>query len=97
MSIQPVGSGMGAVHELAAPPNQKGGNAFAQMVHDLVADANAQQKNADQAIQQMAMGQSDNIHQLMIAVAKADLSLRTVLEIRNRLTEAYQDVMRMQV
>ena len=43
------------------------------------------------------MGQTDNLHSVMLAVAKADLSFRTILEVRNRLTDAFQEIMRMQV
>jgi flagellar hook-basal body complex protein FliE len=97
MSILPVGSGgvvpVGVEGAQARPADRS----FAQVVQNLLVDANGQQLQADQAVQQLALGQTDNIHQVMIAISQADLSLRTVLEIRNRLTEAYQDIMRMQV
>jgi flagellar hook-basal body complex protein FliE len=85
--------GAGSLSTQARPTEQS----FAQVIQHMLADANAQQLQADHAVQQLALGQTDNIHQVMIAIGRADLSLRTVLEIRNRLTEAYQDIMRMQV
>jgi flagellar hook-basal body complex protein FliE len=97
MSILPVGSGgvvsVGGAGTQARPSDQS----FSQVVQQFLADANRQQLQSDQAVQQLALGQTDNIHQVMIAVGQAELSLRTVLEIRNRLTEAYQEIMRMQV
>ena len=43
------------------------------------------------------MGETDNLHSVMLQMAQADLAFRLVLEVRNRLTEAYQEVMKMQV
>ena len=43
------------------------------------------------------MGQTDNLHSVMLAVANADLSFQLFLEIRNRLTEALQQILQMQV
>lgn len=70
---------------------------FVNVVEKLLGDANAGQLTANQAIRELAIGQTDNLHDVMLAVAKADLAFRTVLEVRNRLTDAYQEVMRMQV
>lgn len=58
------------------------------------AGANAQ---ADKAIQALATGQTDDLHTVGLAVTQADLTFRMILEMRNRLTDAYQEVMRMQV
>lgn len=74
-----------------------GGGTFQQILNQVlqpVADANAK---ADQAIQALATGQADDLHTVSLAVAQADLAFRMLLEVRNRLTEAYQEVMRMQV
>ena len=60
-------------------------------------EAHAKQATADHAILDLATGKTENIHEVMLAVTKADLTFRTVLQIRNRLTEAYQEIMRMAV
>jgi flagellar hook-basal body complex protein FliE len=52
---------------------------------------------ANQAIQAVATGQAQDLHTVSLAVAQADLSFRLILEMRNRLAEAYQEVSRMQV
>ena len=105
MTIGPVGfpgltpAAQGVTPTPGGPPANapKPDAAFGSLVDHLLGDANAQQLQADQAVRQLATGQTDSIHDVMLAIARADLSFRLVLEIRNRLTEAYQEVMRMQV
>lgn len=63
----------------------------------LIKDANQQNKLADEQFQNMASGQSDGLHNVVLGAAKADLSFRLVLELRNKLMDSYQEIMRMQV
>ena len=67
------------------------------MVNNLLADANAQQIQADTAVEQLVAGKSDSVHDVVLAVAKADLSFRAMTEVRNKLVTAYQDIMNMPV
>jgi flagellar hook-basal body complex protein FliE len=73
------------------------GSGFARTFEDILGKASAQDAQADKALQELATGQTDNLHSVTLAAARADLSFRLVMEIRNRLQEAYQEVMRMQV
>ena len=79
---------------LAAPPLSNGG-IFGNVVERFIADANSQQLAADQSVQRLATGQSDSVHETMLALTKADLSLRVFVEVRNKVIDAYQEVMRM--
>jgi len=67
------------------------------VIQRFVEDTNAQQLQADQSVEMLATGQSDSVHETMLALTKADLSLRVFMEVRNKVMEAYQDVMRMQL
>ena len=69
------------------------GNVFSGVVND----ANQQQIAADQAIQQLATGETGSVQDVVVSMAKADLSFRFVLEMRNRVIESYQELMRMQI
>jgi len=62
-----------------------------------IQQANAMQHEADQAIEALATGEVKDIAQTMIAVEKANLSFQLMTQVRNRIVEAYQEVMRMQV
>ena len=63
----------------------------------LVQDADTQNKLADDEFKKLANGQSEGLHQVVLSAAKADLSFRLVLELRNKLMDSYQEIMRMQV
>jgi flagellar hook-basal body complex protein FliE len=70
---------------------------FGTVIQGLLEKANAPHVEADQALQQLVTGQTENVHDVVMSVVKADMSFRFILELRNRLTDAYQEVMRMQV
>jgi flagellar hook-basal body complex protein FliE len=76
-------------------PNADG--SFANVIQGLLEKANAPQVEADQALHQLVTGETNNVHDVVMSVVKADMSFRFILEMRNRLTEAYQEIMRMQV
>jgi flagellar hook-basal body complex protein FliE len=44
-----------------------------------------------------AAGKTDNIHQVMIAAEKADIALQFTMQIRNKILDAYNEIMRMQI
>lgn len=52
---------------------------------------------AEQGLLDVATGQADNLHQVMINLEEAKLSFQLLLQVRNRALEAYQEVMRMQI
>ena len=100
MHVQPISLGTVASEALSAlgPSASKEGTAsFGEVVQRFVADTNAQQTQADHAVQKLATGQSDSIHETMLAMAKADLSFRVFVEVQSKVVEAYQEVMRMQM
>lgn len=70
---------------------------FGDMLTTMVEQTNAQQQHADQAIVQLHSGGEKNLHEAMIAMEKADVSLRYTIQVRNKAIDAYQEIMRMQV
>lgn len=68
---------------------------FAQEVENFVADVNQLQNNAETKTTEFATGKSNDIHGTMIAVQQADIALRMVGNVRNRVIEIYREVMRM--
>ena len=72
-------------------------SSFADMLQSMVATTDQQQQNADAAMQQVHAGGEANLHDAMIAMEKADISLRYLIQVRNKAIDAYQEIMRMQV
>ncbi|MZG31285.1 MAG: flagellar hook-basal body complex protein FliE [Nitrospinae bacterium] len=73
------------------------GPSFADTLAQSLDKVNTMQKEADNAIQDFVAGDTRNIHETMIAVGKADLAFRLTMQVRNKIVEAYQEVMRTQV
>ncbi len=72
------------------------GQSFSELITNVLKEANLEQHQADAALQGLVTGKVDNVHDVVLSVAKADLTFRFLLEVRNRLTEAYQEISRMQ-
>ncbi len=70
---------------------------FGQLVQEFIDTANQAELADQQNSIALASGNIDDLHTSMIAANKAELSLRFVLQVRNKAVEAYQEVMRMQV
>ena len=62
-----------------------------------IAEVNEVQLAADRAAEQIAAGETKNLHGAMIKLEEADISLRLMVQVRNKAVEAYQEIMRMQV
>ncbi len=76
---------------------QKEAGSFGELLQEFVADVNKDLKNAKQAEKLIAEGKVENLENLMYQIAKSDISLRLITEIRNKALESYQEIMRMQV
>jgi flagellar hook-basal body complex protein FliE len=70
---------------------------FADMLKSALADTSRLQVEADRAAVALQTGEAKNIHEVTIAMEKAEVSLRLMVSMRNKAVEAYQEIMRMQV
>jgi flagellar hook-basal body complex protein FliE len=70
---------------------------FAQWVNEELQAVNKDMIVADQGVRHLAMGDPVNLHQVMINLERAKLRFDLLLQVRNKLLEAYQDVARMQI
>ncbi|MDX9710234.1 MAG: flagellar hook-basal body complex protein FliE [Trichloromonas sp.] len=90
------------LRQISTPPAQsgapaQGGGGFAKALGEALASVNSAQAEADLAVEQLQTGESRNLHEVMIAMEKADISLKLAVQMRNKVLEAYQEIMRMQV
>lgn len=79
------------------PSGGKTGASFEDAINDALKDVSQIQNDAEKAIQGFANGEVKDIQTVVVAMEKADLSLQTLLSVRNRLISAYQQISNMQV
>ena len=77
-----------------APPGSSG---FASVLSGMLARNQQANAAADAAIADLATGKSQDLHTVALAISQADVSFRLILEMRNRLSDAFQEISRMTV
>ncbi|ADU66926.1 flagellar hook-basal body complex subunit FliE [Desulfurispirillum indicum S5] len=70
---------------------------FSEFLKSSLKEVNTAQKDADRAIEELIAGESKDIHTTMIKMQQADVSLKMMMQVRNKIMDAYQEVMRTQV
>ncbi len=70
---------------------------FGDIFKQALQDVNAAQKESDMKTRQLVTGEVNDVSEVMIAAQKASLSLDLTVQVRNKVVEAYQEVMRMQL
>ena len=78
------------------PAAQPGGDSFASALGQALAQVEGLQQAGDAQAASAANG-AGNLHEVALALEKADVSMRVAAKVRNKLLEAYQEVMRMPV
>jgi flagellar hook-basal body complex protein FliE len=75
--------------------SQQGG--FAELLKGSINKTNEMQKTASSAVESAIIGQEQDLHRVMIAQEEASITFDLLMEVRNKLLEAYQQVMSMQL
>lgn len=86
-----------ALREAAAGAPAAAAGDFGAWLERSMARLNRDLAQADAGLEQLAAGEAQNLHQVMIALEEARLGLQLAVQVRNRLLEAYQEVLRMQI
>ena len=73
------------------------GVGFKETVSNFVNEVNDLQVKAGESVENFATGKVENVHEVMIAMSKAEVSFKFMMETRNKLIDAYKEIMRMQV
>ncbi|KIM11819.1 MAG: flagellar hook-basal body protein FliE [Sulfuricurvum sp. PC08-66] len=80
----------------AKPKAQSGAN-FGDVLKESLAQVNTMQKSSEKAMADMATGQVKDLHQAAIAIDKAEMSMKLMLEVRNKAINAYKEILRTQM
>lgn len=70
---------------------------FSDVLKESLQKVNELQLNAESAMEKLAAGQIKDVHQVMVAVEEANLAFATMMQIRNKLIDAYNEMMRLQM
>lgn len=81
----------------AASQGAAKGQTFADMLSDKLSESNELIKEANTAAEELVAGRNKDIHGAMISLEKADISFRMLMQVRNKMIDAYREIMRMQV
>ncbi|MBT2756019.1 flagellar hook-basal body complex protein FliE [Mesobacillus foraminis] len=93
-SIKPLSAGAQKINSTTPFEAQK---SFASVLRKSLENLNETQAKSDLMTNKLANGENVDLHQVMIASQKASVTLQATLEVRNKVVEAYQEMMRMQV
>ena len=70
---------------------------FSDQLKELLNSVNARQAAADKKVSEVVTGETEDLHSAMIALEEANVSFQLMLEIRNKMLEAYQEINRMNI
>lgn len=99
----PIGSisGISGISGISPSSTQRtgpvDGTEFADKIGNALQSVSDGERAADVLAQDVAAGGDTPVHELMIATTKAQLGVETLVQVRNKAVEAYQEIMRMQV
>ena len=102
MAITPINPLNALVNQLnptqnVTPSNNGQKSQFSNFLDSALQQLDNSQKNADKAVMDMATGQAPDLHTAMVALEKANLNITLAVEVRNKVLDAYHEVMRMQI
>jgi len=89
----PMGEGVTPARATGGPPS----SGFVNTLQQAISKANDIQLEAGHATEALMTGQTQNIHQTMVALQEADVSFQLMMQIRNKLVSAYEEIQRMQI
>jgi flagellar hook-basal body complex protein FliE len=95
--LQKLNPDMGAQAIGGAQSGAATGGSFQNLLSNFVGEVNAQQGAANDAITGLMSGKNVSLHQAMISMQEASVSFQMMVEVRNKLLDSYQELMRMQV
>jgi len=76
---------------------EPGKPSFSSVLGDIVRDVDQLQKEAEKTTDKLLSGELEDVHQVVMAMEEAQTSFKLLMEVRNKMLEAYKEVMKMQV
>lgn len=80
-----------------APVGERGQAGFANLLKEAIGRVEGLRRAADESTLRLLAGESEEVHQAALAVQRAELAFQFFLEVRNKVVQAYQEIMRMPI
>ena len=96
LGITPTG-GAPDKPQIRRPDPEVDGPTFPEMMRRALEEVNQLQSDAGTKVQDLVTGQTDNLHEVMIAVEEAGIAFQLTMEVRNQILKAYDEILRMPV
>jgi len=80
-----------------AQPSREGAQPFSAVLSDAITEVQRLQTEADTSIKQYVSGEVKDVTDAVVAVQKADIAFQTMMQVRNRMVQAYEEILRMQI
>lgn len=81
--------------EQVLQPKRVNGEGFGSLLEDALGKVNGLDRDANRSVAELLEGKAD-VQEVMVAMQKADISMRLLLTVRNKVIEAYKEIMHMQ-
>ncbi len=75
----------------------EGAKSFGEMLTESIGKVNSIQQEANIAMEKLASGESQNLHETLLAVEKAEIAFKTLNQVRSKVIDAYREIMKMQI
>ncbi len=97
MKVEKVTFDNFALDESAKAKAPKGSSSFSEILKDSISKVSELQKEATEQTERLTKMDSQDVHNTMISVQKADMSFQMMMQIRNKIIDAYQEIMKINV
>jgi len=97
MNIESIGKVFSEAQKLANANEAKENESFSNILNDAIDYIEETEAESNAASEALLTGESDDIHTALIASQKAEIAVSYAVQIRNKMIEAYNDIMNMQV
>jgi flagellar hook-basal body complex protein FliE len=96
-----IGSAGGATPRAFGPSGgadrPEDGPGFKELLRQQIAEVNELQRDAREAVEDLATGKRDDVEEVLVATAKADTAFRMLLQVRNKMMDAYEEVKQLRI
>jgi|SRR5665213_3964985 len=92
-SIQPIAMPL----ETGGAANVSGGGDFQSVLQGAINQVEGSRNDANQSVQNFLSGDGGDLHSTVLSVQRADLEFEMLMQVRNKVVSAYQEIMRMQM